>query len=105
MATAHTNLIKLSLIALSKVQHTRAWQVDTGVARSMDGERIIKFGLKGHSDIFIISKGRAMFAEIKIGNDKQNEDQINFERMVTNCGGKYFLIRDQKDIDEMIKSL
>lgn len=105
MAVEHSNLIKKTLLALSTLPRTRAWQNDTGIGRSMDGQRIIKFGLKGSSDILGISKSRFIAIEIKIGKDKQREEQLAFQKMIEMCGGLYFLIRDQKDLDEMINSL
>lgn len=105
MAVGHENLMKLTLIQLSKIPLTRAWANHTGVARSMDGKRIIKYGLVGSADILGISNGKFIAAEIKIGKDKQRDEQIAFQKMIESNGGLYFLIRSENDINKMMAML
>ena len=103
MATSHTNLIKLSLIALSKNDLATAWQNDTGVARSMTGDRVIKFGFKGSSDIIGITRtGKFLAVEIKTGKDDLRPEQKVFKKVIEENGGKYFLIRNEDEIENMI---
>jgi len=103
MATSHTNLIKLSLIALSKNDLATAWQNDTGVARSMTGDRVIKFGFKGSSDIIGITRtGKFLAVEIKTGKDDLRPEQEVFKKVIEENGGKYFLIRNEDEIKNMI---
>ena len=71
----------------------------------MDGQRIIKYGLNGSSDILGISSGIFLAVEIKIGADKQRPDQINFQKMIQSCGGIYEIIRSEEDIEKLIKRL
>lgn len=101
MATDHSNLLKKVLIELSRLPKTRAWRVEIGSARSLDGNRFIRFGLPGHSDIYCISDSSSHFIEIKIGKDKQREDQVNFQKMVEMCGGSYHIIKDEDDIERL----
>ena len=105
MAVGHENLVKLTLIQLSKIPLTRAWANHTGVARSMDGKRIIRYGLVGSADVLGISNGRFIAAEIKIGKDKQRAEQIAFQKMIETNGGLYFLIRSEDDIKKMVAML
>ena len=105
MANNHTNLIKKTLLSLSKGK-CRAWQNDTGVARSMDGLRVVRFGLKGSSDIIgIHHSGRFIACEIKIGADKLRPEQIYFRDMILKMNGFYFLIRSEEDIYNMVALL
>ena len=105
MATLHTNLIKKTLLELSKA-NCRAWQNDTGVALSIDGKRIIRFGLKGSSDIIGIHyTGKFISCEIKIGSDKLRSEQIAFKAMIEKMNGLYFLIRSEEDIYKMVSIL
>ena len=105
MAVLHENLMKITIMALSRLPKTRAWANQTGVARSMDGLRFIKYGLVGSSDILCISNGRMIAVEIKINKDKQREAQINFEKMINSCGGIYVIVRDDRDLKLLIELL
>ena len=106
MANIHTNLIKLSLIALSKNDLATAWQNDTGVARSMTGDRVIKFGFKGSSDIIGITRtGKFLAVEIKTGKDDLRPEQRVFKKVIEENGGRYFLIRNEDEIENMICTL
>lgn len=105
MSKIHTNLIKKCLLELCKIPKTRAWQSDTGIARSMDGQRIIKFGLKGSSDIIGVSNGRMICLEIKIGKDKQRPEQVAFQSMIEMCDGFYFIVKDEDDLSLVINKL
>jgi hypothetical protein len=105
MATDHTNLIKTTLLYLSK-NNCRAWQNDTGCAKSMDGSRTISFGLKGSSDIIgIHHTGKFIACEIKIGKDKLRPEQEAFKNMILKMNGYYFIIKDEEDVLKMIGSL
>lgn len=105
MAGEHSNLLKKTLLALCKIPLTRAWRNESGTAKSFDGQRIIKFGLKGSSDILGISDSIFLAIEIKIGPDKQREEQKNFEKMITECKGFYFIVRNENDIKIIVERL
>jgi hypothetical protein len=47
--------------------------------------------MPGISDLIIIKEGRVFFVELKIGKDKQNENQIKFMDMVRRAGANYFI--------------
>jgi hypothetical protein len=93
MSIRHQNLVKRVLLHLSSVG-IMCWQGPTGVAKSMDGKRTIRFGLDGHSDVagVIPPSGRALYAEIKIPPDKQSEDQKNFQSAVEKRGARYIVV-------------
>jgi hypothetical protein len=60
----------------------------------MSGERVIRFGLKGSSDIIGIYKGRFLGIEVKTGNARQSKDQKRFQAMIDKMGGIYVVIRE-----------
>lgn len=106
MALSHTNLLKLVLLELSHARVATAWQNDTGTARSFDNQRVVKFGLKGSSDIIGITvDGHFLAIEIKIGKDFLKPEQIAFKFMVEKNNGLHFVIRNEDQIKEMIKCL
>ena len=99
----HGELVAAILIELSKLQYNcRVWKNATGTALSMDGRRVIKFGLPGASDILGIKwPGQFIAIEVKTGSGKQNPDQVAFQKMVESLGGVYVLARN---IDDCIKA-
>lgn len=101
---AHTILVAKVLIELGKnSDKVRAWKNHTGSARSMDGQRIIQYGLKGSADITgILKNGKRLELEIKTGHAVQAKHQENFQRMIEEMGGVYKVIRNEKDIYDLI---
>ena len=73
--------------------YSRVWANNTGMIKTDD--RVVKFGLKGSSDIIGIYKGIFLGIEVKTGNAKQSKFQINFQKMVEKMGGIYVLITDK----------
>ena len=84
--------------------YCRVWPNNTGVGRDMSGERIIRFGLKGSSDIIGIYKGLFLGIEVKTGNAVQSKDQKNFHSMIKNMGGIYILCKNNVEhIDILVE--
>lgn len=75
-------------------EHCRVWANNTGVGMDMNCERIIRFGLKGSSDIIGLYRGVFLGIEVKTGNAKQSKFQINFQKMVDKIGGLYVVCRE-----------
>lgn len=106
MAISHSNLLKLSLLELSHAKIATAWRNETGVGKTLDGDRVIKFGLKGSSDIIGLTRqGRFLAVEIKVGDDFMKQDQINFKDTILRNNGYHFEIRCEDDIRFMIDYL
>lgn len=104
----HQDYLKLVLLELQKMYpKSRFWQAPTGTALSMNGDRILKFGIDGQADITasMYPNGRRAEIEIKVGKDKQRESQKNFEKMITATGALYIIVDDKKSIEEQIKCL
>lgn len=99
----HQQVVKRVLMTLS-LPHCRVWANATGVAKSMTGERVIRYGLPGSSDILGIYKGVFLGVEIKTGNAKQNEQQEKFQRMVDSLGAIYVICRDT-DIQTLLQRI
>lgn len=106
MATAHTRLAEETIEAFAKAGLGRMWRNETGKAQSFDGKRVIKYGLTGSTDnIGITCLGIFIGAEIKIDEDYMKEAQINFREMILKNKGLHFEIRNQQDIEAMIKTV
>lgn len=106
MALSHSNLLKLVLIELSHARVATAWRNETGTAKSFDNDRVIKYGLKGSSDIIGITRdGRFLAIEIKVGKDFLKPDQIAFKLMIEKNNGLHYVIRNEDQIKDMIMEL
>ncbi len=51
-------------------------------------------GKNGTADISATIKGRSVKVEVKIGRDKQSQDQKNYQKEVERAGGIYFIARN-----------
>jgi hypothetical protein len=100
---AHQVLVNEILCELSKSKHIRVWKNDTGAAKSLDGERFVKYGLVGSADIIGINYlehlriGQFVAIEVKTGSARQSEEQKRFEKMILDRGGVYILARTVLD--------
>lgn len=99
----HQILVQKILVELSKNPNIRVWQNASGVAKSMDDERVIKYGLNGSADIIgiIAPLGKFLAVEIKTGKARQSIQQIKFQEMITTRGGIYILARSISDLDAL----
>lgn len=86
------------------------WNNPTGVAKTMDGKRVIKFGLEGSADIMGVQAvtitpdmigqtiGRLVAIETKTKTGKQRKQQSNFQKAIEARGALYILARDIADV-------
>ena len=67
-----------------------------GQVRKINGRMVWTHGStrKGTADIHAIFQGKALSIEIKIGKDKQSEDQMREAERITRAGGLYFVAKD-----------
>ena len=105
MTTKHTNLKNKTLVILSR--ECVIWPNETGVARSMTGDRIISYGKKGSPDIigFVKRTGKFIGIEIKIPPDDLRPEQIIFKDISEKNGAMYFVIRCAEDADRILNFL
>ena len=66
----------------------------------VDGRRIT-FGIKGGADTDGVLKpdGRRLEVECKTGGARQSKQQKSFEKMITEFGGLYYVVRSTGDPD------
>jgi hypothetical protein len=106
MASKHEDLSKLVRLRLSEEKLAKLWQNNTGTGKSLHGERLVSFGLKGSTDnIGLMKWGQFIGIEIKIPPDKLKPDQENFRDMILNYKGLHFVIESAHDIEVMIATL
>ena len=85
-------------------RNVRLFKRATGAAKSMDGKRIIAYGIVGGADIegIISPHGRHLEVEVKYGTDTQSEDQKNFQAAVVAMGAVYIVARS---VEQCIEEL
>lgn len=82
------------LEALGQRPDLRLWRANAGVARSLDHQRIVRFGVNGQADLSgILANGRRLEVEVKTEVGVQSDDQKNFQAMIERFGGVYVLAR------------
>lgn len=92
------------LVALSKEYAGRSiwWKNDTGAAKSMDGKRVIRFGLKGSPDILGCLDGLFFGIEVKTPTGEQRDAQKKFQAVFERSGGIYIIARSvEAALDEV----
>lgn len=111
--------IQKSVLETLKMLGIVAWRVNSGAAR-MVGKggkvRPIRFvGISGHSDIQAllttervkngkcVREGISVFVECKREGEKQNDDQIEFERIVTGAGAVYWVVHSAQELIEKLR--
>ena len=62
-------------------------------------------GTKGSADVQGVIQGRIFYFEVKIGNDKQSEPQIEFQKQVESAGAKYFIVRNFDQFIEIYEQI
>lgn len=91
------------LLAVGSRPDCRIWRNNTGVGRTLSGDRVIRFGLVGSADLLgILRGGRFLAVEVKTKRGRQSESQRNFQRMIESMGGVYVLARDVQTVVEVI---
>jgi hypothetical protein len=66
-----------------------------GISKTIGtGKWIPGSGTKGSADISATLKGRSVKIEVKIGNDRQSEDQKAYQQHIESAGGVYIIAKD-----------
>lgn len=66
-----------------------------GISRTIGSKQYIKgTGTNGTADISATIMGRSVKIEVKIGKDRQSQDQIDYQESVTKAGGQYWIAKD-----------
>lgn len=82
----------------------KIWRQNTGVAKTLDGQRFIRFGVVGCADISgIIKGGIRLEIEVKKRTGKQRKQQKAFQAMITAMGGIYIVARSVDDVYNGLK--
>jgi len=85
--------------------YLRVWRQNVGTARSMDGKRVVAFGIKGAADLSgILACGTRLELEVKAKKGRMREAQKSFRAMILRFGGLYFVARSTEEADLALES-
>ena len=102
----HQAVVAEVLAAIGARADCRVWSNNTGVGRALNHDGIIRFGLKGSSDILgLTSDGRMLCLEVKTGAAIRSKGQMAFAAMIQRFGGRYAVIRSAGDAKIFLDSL
>lgn len=79
------------------------WRQNTGAARA--GDRLVRFGIPGQSDITGVICGRRIEIECKSETGRQTPEQRNFQDWIEYGGGYYLLARSAADVLPTVREL
>lgn len=54
----------------------------------------------GQADLTLVVNGRYVAVEVKIGKDRQSQDQKDFEKSIKASGGQYWIVRTWQEFYE-----
>lgn len=99
--TAEGDLVRAALSYL-KVMGILSWRNNTGMLKDRNG-RPVRYGCTGSGDIFgIVSGGRFLSVECKVGKNKESDAQAEFRRDVLAAGGLAVVIRSLDELEEAL---
>lgn len=105
-ARNHSLVVSQILARCGARPDCRLWSNATGLGRGLTTDNVIKFGLKGSSDILGIYLGGILLAvEVKTGTGRQSLEQRAFEAMVTRFGGRYKGVGSAEEVTEWLDGM
>lgn len=102
-----TALVKSILQYLHIQKGIFAWRNNVGAVKleSAKGDRFVRFGFSGMSDIMVVCRGgRFLAIEAKVGRNKQTFDQKVFQDMIEHVGGVYIVAYSIEDVQGALKA-
>lgn len=105
--SAHSALVNRILLRFSLRPDLTLWKLNTGVGKPLHSDRVVRFGIKGGTDIIGIIKpsGRWIAIECKTGSGKLEQDQETFRDVVIAHGALYVEARCLEDVQVALDQL
>lgn len=106
MTNSHAATVSEILALCGARQDCRIWGNNSGVARGLTGNGIVRFGLRGSADIIgLTCDGLFLALEVKTGSGRQRPEQRAFEAMITKFGGRYALVHSAAEAKVFLDGL
>ena len=80
------------------------FSVPNGGTRNMlEAKKLKQTGaMAGVSDLIVLLNEKCLFVELKIGYNSQQDNQIEFERLVNNLGYEYHIIKSLEQFKNIL---
>lgn len=89
------------MLEVGRRPDVRLWRQNSGVARGLQSDTVIRMGVPGCGDltgiVTVSGIGIRLEIEVKTQKGRQSEQQIKFGKMVADRGGIYILARSVDD--------
>lgn len=89
------------MLEVGRRNDVRLWRQNSGVARGLQSDTVIRMGVPGCGDltgiVTVSGIGIRLEIEVKTEKGRQSEQQIKFGKMVADRGGIYILARSVDD--------
>lgn len=117
MGKRETNIQNSALLEVGRDAGVMVWRNQTGVFRTMDGERVVKVGNAGAPDALgvvavtitpdMVGKtiGVAIAPEFKTPKGKQEGEQKDWQAAFVRRGGVYRLIRSPGEMRDFVEDV
>ena len=89
-----------ALVRLNLIPGVWAANHPTGVGLTLDGARVIRYGIEGSGDILASLAGRLAWFETKTATGRQSDAQRRFESAMRRLGIIYELVRSAEEAEE-----
>lgn len=91
----HSDLVNEILLYLAPLG--LCWKNNSGALKD-NQDRLVRYGLKGSTDILACIKGRFVAVEVKVGRDRLRPAQKTFAEAVARNNGVVILARSVEDV-------
>lgn len=98
MKESETQKAIIAWLTIKRVFH---WRNNTGATKTERGG-FLRYGFPGSPDIICVIRGQFVGIEVKAKGEKQNENQVNFQKALEKAGGVYILAYS---LDDVIKKV
>lgn len=88
-----------ALVRLNLIPGVWAANHPTGVGLTLDGARVIRYGIEGSGDILASLAGRIAWFETKTAKGRQSDAQRRFESAMRRLGIIYELVRSADEAE------
>lgn len=104
---AESEILGPTILRLGQRKDVRLWRQNTGTGRSMDGQRVIKFGIVGGGDAsgIVGPFGTRLEVETKTKTGRPEASQLAFEAMIKAFGGIYIRGNDVDQIEAELERI
>ena len=89
---------------IGALPYLRVWRQNIGVARSMDGKRVIRYGHPGAADLTgVLACGIRLELEVKRRGGRQSKDQRLFQGVMDRMGAIYSVVDSEESVDQVLR--